>query len=219
MPEGQTGHLLHARCVAAGRRVEPAPRVAKRAGYEVLFMTDPVDEWVVRGLREFEGKPLQSAMDEKLDLGTQPGEEAGKEKAAPDATTEKLLARVRDVLSEQVSEVRLSDRLTDSPSCLVVPEGGLGPYIERLLRMQQGSDMPSQKRILELNAKHPLVSGLTQLHQRDEKSDAVTETIELLYDQALLSEGSPIDDPARVARRLTRLMTSSTEALLSGSST
>jgi molecular chaperone HtpG len=127
---------------------------------------------------------------------------------------EALVTRFKDVLAAQVSEVRFSDRLTDSPTCLVVPEGGLDPYIERLLRMQQGADMPSQKRILEINAKHPLILALAKLHGRDAESPEVRDTIELLYDQALLSEGSPIDDPARVAKQLTRLLTSSAEARL-----
>ncbi len=218
MPEGQSSifYLLG----PSRRTVESSPHIEslRARGFEVLFMVDPVDEWVVRGLGEFAGKQLVSAMDEKLELGKEPGSEDKAEKPTPDASTEKLLTRVREVLSEQVSEVRLSDRLTDSPSCLVVPEGGLGPYIERLLRMQQGADLPPQKRILELNEKHPLVSALSRLAQQDDKNETVTEAIELLYDQALLSEGSPIDDPARVAKRLTRLMTSSAEALLSGSS-
>jgi molecular chaperone HtpG len=169
---------------------------------------------VVRALGEFDGKSLRSAMDEMLDLPKAAGAE---ESAGPaDASVDALLTRVRDVLKEQVSEVRLSDRLTDSPSCLVVPEGGLGPYIERLLRMQQGADLPAQKRILEVNAQHPLIRALARLNGREADSEEVRSTIELLYDQALLSEGSPIDDPARVAKRLTRLLTSSAEARLSG---
>jgi molecular chaperone HtpG len=119
---------------------------------------------------------------------------------------------MREVLHEQVGEVRVSDRLTDSPSCLVVPEGGLGPYIERLLRMQQGADLPVQKRILEINTAHPLVRALAQLNQSENQRADVSEAIELLYDQALLSEGSPIEDPARVAKRLTRLLTVSAQA-------
>ncbi|MFT3927555.1 MAG: molecular chaperone HtpG [Myxococcales bacterium] len=219
MPEAQRSifYLLG----PSRRTVESSPHIEslRARGYEVLFMVDPVDEWVVRGLGEFDGKPLVSAMDEKLDLDPSESGASDAEKPAPDEATERLLARVREVLGEQISEVRLSDRLTDSPSCLVVPEGGLGPYIERLLRMQQGADLPPQKRILELNAKHPLVSALSRLQEKTAQGEAVTEAIELLYDQALLSEGSPIDDPARVAKRLTRLMTTSAEALLSGSST
>jgi molecular chaperone HtpG len=84
-----------------------------------------------------------------------------------------------------------------------------------LLRAQQGADIPVTKRILEVNAKHPLISALRQLHERDASSQEVAEAIELVYDQALLSEGSPIDDPARVAKRLTRLLQSSAEARLS----
>ncbi len=214
MPEGQTSifYLLG----PSRRTVEASPHIEslRARGYEILYMVDPVDEWVVRGLGEFEGKTLRSAMDENLDLGEAQTSE-DKEKTPPEAGTEQLLTRVREVLKEHVSEVRLSDRLTDSPSCLVVPEGGLGPYIERLLRMQQDANLPAQKRILELNANHPLLRALSRLHEKEAESDDVREAIELLYDQALLSEGSPIEDPARVAKRLTRLLTLSAEARLS----
>jgi molecular chaperone HtpG len=110
--------------------------------------------------------------------------------------------------------VRVSERLTDSPSCLVVPDGGLGPYIERLLRAQQGGDLPQQKRILEINTKHPLIQTLVRLHGATPSDASLAESIELIYDQALLAEGSPIDDPARMAKRLIKLLQSSTEAQL-----
>jgi molecular chaperone HtpG len=201
------------------RTVQSSPHIEslKARGFEVLYMTDTVDDWAVRALAEFDGKPLRSAMDEKLDIEDKPGEE--KKDEPESAASEALLTRFRDVLKEQVSEVRTSDRLTDSPSCLVVPDGGLTPYIERMLRMQQGADVPVTKRILEINTKHPLIQALAQIHEREATSDEVREAIELVYDQALLSEGSPIDDPARVARRLIRLLQSSAQAKLQSAAT
>jgi molecular chaperone HtpG len=98
----------------------------------------------------------------------------------------------------------------------VVPDGGLGPYIERLLRAQQGADMPIQKRILEINTKHPLIQALVRLLGAAPGDSTLPESIELIYDQALLAEGSPIDDPARMAKRLIKLLQSSTEAQLAG---
>jgi molecular chaperone HtpG len=164
----------------------------------------------VRALGEFDGKPLTSVMDENLELEPKSEEEQKAETdAAPDVA--ELLARFKTVLAEHVSEVRTSDRLTDSPSCLVVPDGGLGPYIERILRVQQGMDMPMTKRILEVNGKHPLIRALAAMHAKDPESKEVGEFIELVYDQALLSEGSPLEDPHRVARRLTQLMQWSAE--------
>jgi molecular chaperone HtpG len=203
------------------RTVESSPHLEslKARGLEVLYMTDPVDEWAVRALASFDGKPLRSAMDENLELGKQ--ESAGEEEKQEPATSEGdnvLLQRFQEVLAEHISQVRVSERLTDSPSCLVVPDGGLGPYIERLLRAQQGADIPVQKRILEINTKHPLIRALRELHQKGQSGDALSESIELIYDQALLAEGSPIEDPARMAKRLTKLLQSSTEAQLASAS-
>ncbi len=197
------------------RTVQASPHIEslKARGYEVLFMVDTVDDWAVRGLSEFEGKPLRSAMEEKLELDEKKDGDEEKKEESPESET--LLARIREVLKEHVSEVRVSDRLTDSPSCLVIPDGGLAPYLERLLRLQQGVDLPSQKRILEINTKHVLIRTLAQLAQRDGESAALTDAITLIYDQALLSEGSPIDDPARVARQLMRLLQTSAEVQLS----
>ncbi len=192
------------------RTLESSPHLEslKARGYEVLYMIDPVDQWAVAGIGEAEGKTLRSAMDEKLDLAPNADEDKTQadEAAAAQGDLSTLLARFKQVLEGQVSEVRLSTRLTDSPACLVVPDGGLGPYIERLLRASQGTDLPVQKRILELNAKHPLIQAMRALHERDAESAEVRGYIELLYDQSLLSEGSPVEDPARIAKHLTRLM-------------
>jgi molecular chaperone HtpG len=205
MPEAQSAiyYLLG----PTRRTVESSPHLEtlKARGYEVLYLTDPVDQWAIAGLGEFDGKPLRSAMDEKLDLGSKTD---GEEKKAQtnDAPLDALISRFTSVLDGQVSEVRTSERLTDSPTCLVVPDGGLGPYVERILRMQQGYDLPVQKRIMEINAEHPLIRAMRDLHQKDENSEEVRDYVELLYDQALLSEGSPVEDPARIAKHLTRLM-------------
>jgi molecular chaperone HtpG len=209
MPEGQKAiYYIYG---PSRRTVSSSPHLEslKARGYEVLYMIDTVDEWAVRALEEFEGKPLTSVMDEKLDLEPRSDEEKKDEPASPDLDA--LIARFKTVLGEHVSEVRTSDRLTDSPSCLVVPDGGLGPYIERILRMQQGMDMPMTKRILELNGKHPLIRALVAMHAKDAESKEVSDFIELVYDQALLSEGSPLEDPHRVAKRLTQLMQWSAE--------
>ena len=217
MPEGQKAiYYLYGPSL---RTVQSSPHIEslKARGYEVLYMVDTVDDWAVRALSEFDGKPLRSAMDEKLDLD-EPKTDEQKQNEPKSPLSDALLAHFREVLKDQVSEVHTSDRLTDSPSCLVIPDGGLTPYIERLLRMQQGGgDMPSTKRILEVNTKHPLIQTLAQLHERDATSDEVREAIELVYDQALLSEGSPIEDPARVAKRLIRLLQVNAQARLQDS--
>jgi len=153
----------------------------------------------VEALRTYQDHPLVSAMDADLQL-----DDAAD--AVGSSELDGLLRRFGEVLADHVSEVRPSRRLTDSPVCLVLPEGGLPPYLERLMRLQQ-AELPSQKRILEVNPDHPLVASLRTLHERDAGSAEVSEWMEVLHDQALLAEGSPIDDPATFAQRLTALLT------------
>ncbi len=188
----------------------PHLEALKKRGYEVLFMTDGVDPFAVTSLGEFEGKPLVSAMDENLDLGD---EELSEEQRATEAEQKKqaepLVERFKAVLASKVGEVRLSTRLTDSPVCLVVPDGGIAPHIERLMMARQ-MGMPPQKRILELNPGHPLIQNLERQDHVDPGS--VASWIELLYDQALIAEGSPLENPAAFAQRLTTLLTSASGA-------
>lgn len=188
----------------------PHLEALKKRGYEVLFMTDGVDPFAVASLGEFEGKQLVSAMDENLELGE---EELTEEQRAAETEQKKraepLVERFKAVLASKVGEVRLSSRLTDSPVCLVVPEGGIAPHIERLM-MQRQMGMPAQKRILELNPAHPLIKNLERRDKEDPGN--VAQWIELLYDQALIAEGSPLDNPASFAQRLTKLLTSASGA-------
>ncbi len=188
----------------------PHLETLKKRGYEVLFMTDGVDPFAVTSLGEFEGKPLVSAMDENLDLGE---EELSEEQRATEAEQKKqaepLVERFKAVLASRVGEVRLSTRLTDSPVCLVVPDGGMAPHIERLMMARQ-MGMPPQKRILELNPGHPLIQNLERQGHVDPGN--VASWIELLYVQALIAEGSPLENPAAFAQRLTTLLTAASGA-------
>ncbi|KFE64323.1 molecular chaperone HtpG [Hyalangium minutum] len=182
----------------------PHLEALRKRGYEVLYLTDPVDEWAAQGLREFNGKPLVSAL--QADLKLQETDEEKKEKEQHAEGLKSLTERMKEVLKNAVSEVRVTHRLTDSPVCLVLPEGGSPAFLERLLR-EHGRDMPRARRILEVNPSHPIVEHLRKLHERDATSEKVTEWIELLHDQALLTEGSPLEDPNRFARRMTALLT------------
>jgi molecular chaperone HtpG len=213
MPEGQAAiyyALGPSQKVAAS---SPHLERVRKAGFDVLLLTDPVDSFMINSLSEFSGKPLVSVTAEDLKL---PGESASDEQTKEAATpaTEGLFARFREVLKEKVTEVRASKRLTDSPACLVQAEGALPPHIERLLRAQK-REMPSQRRILELNLSHPLVKNVSALDEREPGSERVRDWLELLYDQALLAEGSPIEDPAGFAKKLTRLLTTAAEHELS----
>jgi molecular chaperone HtpG len=174
-----------------------------RRGYEILYMTDPVDEFVTEALDKFEGKPLVSVMRADLSLGATDEEKKAREEQS--AVLKPLLDKIRVVLQDRVQEVRLSDRLTDSPCCLVVPEGGHHAFMERLLR-HHGAKVPSQRRILEINGAHPLTVSLQALVAKNAASPKLDDWIELLYDQALLTEGSALADPNRFARRMTSLL-------------
>ena len=115
-----------------------------------------------------------------------------------------LLERFRKVLDGKVSEVRISKRLLDSPACLVVPQGGMESHVERLLRLRN-ADLPRALRILELNLEHPLIRGLGELCAKNPESGGIPDYIELVHDQALLAEGSPVEDPVALARRIAEL--------------
>ena len=173
--------------------------------YEVLLLTDPIDEWAIRGLDTYEGLQFVSAM--KAELGLAPVKQPAENQANQDqrARAAALLIRFREVLGDRVSEVRESTRLTTSPACLVVPEGGMHAHMERLLKATQAS-YEGQKRILEVNTLHPLVQSLAAVFEKKPTHDEIGGWIEVLYTQALLSEGSHVEDPSRFATQVTRLL-------------
>ncbi|BCO83636.1 chaperone protein HtpG [Mycobacterium paraintracellulare] len=172
----------------------------KAKGYEVLLLTDPVDEVWVGTVTEFDGKPLQSIAKGEVDLSAE-GDESEAEREEQQKQFADLLAWMKDTLADHVKEVRLSTRLTDSPACLITDAFGITPALARLYRAS-GQDIPVGKRILELNPNHPLVTGLRQAHQDRSDDPSIAETAELLYGTALLAEGGALDDPARFAEML-----------------
>jgi molecular chaperone HtpG len=201
MKEGQPA-IYYA--IGESRRVlEGAPHLEglRKRGYEVLFMCDPIDQWAAESLREFGGKPLVSAM--RADLKLEEKEEDKKAREVVASALQGLLGRARAVLGDRVKEVRFSDRLTDSPCCLVISGAGPHGYVERLLR-EAGREVPKSDRILELNPSHPVLRNLETLVERADPQ--VSDWIELLYDQAVLTEGAPLEDPAAFARRMTALL-------------
>ncbi|MDG4828725.1 molecular chaperone HtpG [Solwaraspora sp. WMMD1047] len=172
-------------------------------GYEVLLLTDPVDEVWVESVREYDGRKLQSIAKGQVDLAAADAEgkaddaerDQRKEEFAP------LLGWLTEQLTEQVKEVRLSTRLTTSPACLVSDANDMTPTLEKMYRAM-GQEGPKIKRILELNPEHPLVTGLRSAYGERADDPALPETAELLYGTALLAEGGELTDPARFARLL-----------------
>jgi molecular chaperone HtpG len=183
----------------------------RKLGYEVLLMTDPVDPFAVEGISEFDGKSLIDAMEGTLDLDDSTTEEDKAQFEAAKKQAESVVERFQAVLGSRVSEVRSSPRLLESPVCLVTAEGAMAPHIERMMRAQN-LDMPSNKRILEINPSHPVIERLRSALQAETDASRIADWIELLYDQALIAEGSPVEDPGAFSKRLTRLFSQSAVA-------
>ncbi|MEZ5813180.1 MAG: molecular chaperone HtpG [Alphaproteobacteria bacterium] len=170
----------------------------RAAGKEVLFFTDTVDDFWLQNAGEYKGKKFKSATKGDIDFGDQKDED--KEE---DAEQHKdLLESLKNILEEDVSEVRVSRRLTDSPVCLVAPEGGVDMHMERVLKIHQ-KYAGSSKPVLEINTGHPLIQKLESLKP---KSDAFKDAASLLFDQARIIQGEPVKDPAGFARRMAAFM-------------
>lgn len=183
----------------------PHLETLKKRGFDILYLTDNIDQWAIEAIDEYEGKKLVDAIKDDLDLDAEEDSDEDTEELEP------LTSKFQEILEDEVSQVRVSKRLADSPACLVVPEGGVASHIERLLR-EQNQNIPEQKRILEINPTHPLISAINELNKTNDSK--VGEWVELIYDQALLAEGSPIKEPARFAKRFTGLMEEVAQARL-----
>ena len=171
----------------------------KEKEYEVLLMADPVDEWVVQSLTEYEGKKLKSA--EKGDLSLDKVDEAQK------GEYEKLLSHMKTVLEARVKDVKPSTRLKESPACLSGDTYDMSAYMEKILKAS-GQKMPETKRVLELNLAHPAVARIKALFETDKESEQLTDYINLMYDIALIGEGGRIDNPSRFSKIVGDLMAS-----------
>ncbi|MFI5890258.1 molecular chaperone HtpG [Actinoplanes sp. NPDC051513] len=178
-------------------QVENSPHMEafEAQGYEVLILTDPVDEIWVEAVPDYDGKKLQSIARGNVDLPKD------KEEPEPEGDFGPLLGFLKEKLDENVKEVRLSHRLTTSAACLVSDTDDITPTLEKMYRAM-GQEGPRVKRILELNPNHPLVGGLRAAHERAADDPALPETAELLYGTALLAEGGDLEDPARFAKLL-----------------
>ena len=175
----------------------------KAKGYEVLLLSDTVDEIWLGSVTEFDGKPLQSVAVGEVDLDNEEEKTAHEsERKEQEQDFAELLTWLTETLGEHVKEARLSTRLTDSPACLITDAFGVTPTLARIYRAT-GQDIPVGKRTLELNPSHPLITGLQHAYKDRGDDEArlaeITETAELLYGTALLAEGNAPDDPARFA--------------------
>jgi molecular chaperone HtpG len=183
-------------------RRSPHLEVLRSKGYEVLFLTDPVDEFVLQRLTEFDEKKIC-----RIDRGEMDLEDEGEksEREAKEKELEPVLEAVRKELSERLADVRFSNRLTDSPSCLVSGEDDLTPQMRRMLA-ETGQAAPDPKRVLELNASHPVVEHLKSLQGDDSEYARFADACELLLGSAYVSEGGAPPDPERYTKLVTEMM-------------
>jgi molecular chaperone HtpG len=185
----------------AAARFSPHLEVLKKKGIEVLLLSDRVDEWLVTSLTEFDGKSLQSVAKGELDLGDLDDKEQQENQEQQNEQHKALLERMQQVLQESVKEIRVSQRLTDSPACLVVEEHDMSANLARVLK-SVGQDAPQTKPIMEVNTTHPLVQQL----ENESDEERFGDLSKVLFDQAQLAEGGQLDDPAAFVRRLNSLM-------------
>ena len=176
----------------------PHLEVFREKGVEVLLLSDPVDEWVMGHLREFDGRELRDIRRGALDLGDR---EDGEKDEQDDGEHKAFLDRLRERLKDQVEDVRLTDRLTDSPACLAIGEFDMGTQMRRILEAS-GQSIPDSKPIFEINIEHPLIVRLDAEKDEQRFGDLAS----VLLDQARLSEGRQLDDPGAYAKRLNRLL-------------
>ncbi|MEE1781923.1 molecular chaperone HtpG [Streptomyces sp. SP17BM10] len=178
-------------------------------GYEVLILTDPVDEIWTDQIPAFDGHRFQSIAKGQVDLDDsddESGDEAKSEKAQREQDFAALLPWLQGALAEHVKQVRLSTRLTTSAACLVGDAQDLTPTLEKMYRAM-GQELPAVKRILELNPTHPLITALRRAHETNADDPALADIAELVHGSALLAEGGDLPDPARFTRLLTDRLT------------
>ena len=207
MKEGQDKiYYITADSFAAARH-SPHLEVFRKKGIEVLLMSDRVDEWMMNYLREFDGRSFQSVAKGDLDLGTLEDAQEKEEAKKVEGDFKDLVSRMQGSLGEKVKEVRVSHRLTSSPACLVVEEQDMAVSFQKILK-QAGHEVPSLQPVLEINPTHPLVARLKD----EEDNDRFGDWSHVLFDQAMLSEGGQLDDPAGFVSRLNDLLLSVTGA-------
>jgi len=177
----------------------------KAKGIEVIYMTDPVDEFWLPSVGKYSEKDFQSITKGGADLDKIKSNKKDKEKKKDNKNIDKLLASIKVTLGDEVKEVKVSERLTDSAVCLVAGEGEMDMHLEKLLKQHQQIDSTSQK-ILEVNADHPLIKDLLKILNNKKDKVVFDDAAWLLLDQARIIEGQPVSDPNKFAKRMNNLL-------------
>lgn len=199
-PEQDVIYYITADSFAAAQH-SPHLEIFRKKGIEVLLMSDRVDEWLLGSLTEFEGKQLQSIAKGDLDLGKLESETEKEIQKKIEEEAKTLVDRIKQTLGEQVKDVRVTHRLTDSPACLVSDEHDLSGNLARILK-SAGQKAPETKPILEINPTHKLVKRI----EAESADDVFADLAYVLFDQALLAEGGALEDPASFVKRMNSLI-------------
>ena len=179
----------------------PHLEIFKKKGIEVLILSDPIDEWVTSHLTEFDGKAFQSVNKGELDLGDIQSEDDKNKRKKNSKANDELVERIKGVMSEKVKDVRITERLTTSPACLVSDSNDMGRHLEQILQAS-GQTVPDSKPILEINPDHPIVKKIGS-----EKDNVLfNDWSHILFDQALLSEGGQLTDPVGFINKLNSMI-------------
>jgi len=179
----------------------PHLEIFRKKGIEVLLLSDRVDEWLTAHLMEFDGKKLQSVAKGELDLGSDEASEKKLEEKVK--SSEKLIKRMKEALKDKTEDVRVTNRLTDSPACIVLNEQDMAMHMQRILK-EAGHALPSSKPVLEINPDHPIVKKLGAEKSKKKFAD----WSDILFDQALLAEGGQLEDPASFVAKLNSMLVS-----------
>ena len=179
----------------------PHLEVFRKKGIEVLILSDRIDEWMMGYLNEYDGKQFQDVARGDLDLGEVETEEDKKHKEEAAEEHKNLLERIKTALDDRVQEVRVTNRLTDSPACLVVGDFDMGAQMKKIMEAA-GQKVPDSKPIFEINVEHPLVQRL----EDEQGEDRFKELSAVLLDQATLASGEQLQDPGAYVSRLNRLL-------------
>ncbi|MBR1967588.1 MAG: molecular chaperone HtpG [Lentisphaeria bacterium] len=205
MPENQKDIYYITGDSRAHIESNPALELLKSKGFDVLFMTDPIDEWVMQSMFQYEKKSFKNVVKGEFELEGEEKDAAEKLIADAKEKFKILTEKLQKKFDSSVKEVRFTSRLVESPACLVGDEHSISPQMERLFKAMN-QEMPSTKRILELNAKHPLIEKLQSMAADNAESAELDMYAQLLYDQALLAEGSPIEDSLAFSKNLAKVM-------------
>lgn len=199
MKEGQEKIYFIAADTFSAAKNSPHLEILRKKGYEVILLSDRVDEWLTSHLNEYDGKSIVSIAKGELDLGE--SEEDKKELEEKAESSKEMLERMKKALETKVEDVRVSSRLTDSPACIVINEHDMAMHMQRLMK-EAGHAMPSGKPVLEINPDHPIVKRMDE----EKSDDQFNDWSGFLFDQAILAEGGQLDDPASFVNQMNKML-------------